>query len=203
MMDAPSNFQLDALKEIVNIGVGKAAASLNELLEAHIDLEVPAITLFELEDLDGDLHGFTGSDISCVRLDFHGSFTGTAALVFPPQSAAKLVAALTGEDPGGPSLNAVMAGTLNEVGNIVINGVIGTIGNILAKPFDFSLPSYIEGSLEELLKVGGPSAGLTVLLIRTTFRVQERQIEGNIFMIFELGSFDALFRAIGELNDTR
>lgn len=203
MMDAPSNFQLDALKEIVNIGVGKAAASLNELLEAHIDLEVPAITLFELGDLDGELHGFTGSDISCVRLDFHGSFTGAAALVFPPQSAAKLVAALTGEAPGGPSLNAVMAGTLNEVGNIVINGVIGTIGNILAKPFDFSLPNYIEGSLEELLKVGGSSAWLTVLLIRTTFRVQEMQIEGNIFMIFELGSIDALFCAIRELNDPR
>jgi chemotaxis protein CheC len=96
-----------------------------------------------------------------------------------------------------------MAGTLNEVGNIVINGVIGTIGNILAKPFEFSLPNYIEGSLEELLRMGGQSAGLTVLLIRTNFRVQERQIEGNIFMIFELGSFDALFRAIGELNDTR
>lgn len=200
MTKVPSDFQLDALKEIVNTGVGRAAASLNDLLESHIELEVPSVTLFQLEDLDRDLHGFTGVDISCVQLDFHGSFAGTAALVFPPQSAAKLVAALTGEDPGGPSLNAVMAGTLNEVGNILINGVIGTIGNILAKPFDFSLPNYVEGKLEELLCLGKKTVDPTVLLIRTSFRVQELQIEGNIFLIFELGSFDALFAAIGNFS---
>jgi len=196
MIKAPSDFQLDALKEIVNTGVGRAAAALNDLLESHIELEVPSITLFQLDDLDRDLHGFTDADISCVQLDFHGSFAGTAALVFPPQSASMLVAALTGEDPGGPSLNAVMAGTLNEVGNILINGVIGTIGNILSTPFDFSLPNYVEGKLEELLCLGKQSVDPTVLLIRTRFRVQERQIEGNIFLIFELGSFEALFCAI-------
>ena len=64
------------------------------------------------------------------------------------------MAALTGEVPAAPSLNAVMAGTLNEIGNIVINGVIGTIGNILAKPFDFSVPNYVEGKLQELLQLG-------------------------------------------------
>lgn len=200
MAKALSDFQLDALKEIVNTGVGRAAASLNEMLESHIELEVPSITLFQIGDLDGDLHSFTDAVISCVQLDFHGSVAGTAALVFPPQSAAKLVAALTGEDPGGPSLNAVMAGTLNEVGNILINGVIGTIGNILEKPFDFSLPNYVEGTLEELLSLGTQTVDPTVLLIRTRFQVQERQIEGNIFLIFELGSFDALFLAIENLS---
>jgi chemotaxis protein CheC len=92
-----------------------------------------------------------------------------------------------------------MAGTLNEVGNIVINGVIGTIGNIIAKPFDFSVPDYLEGKLPELLPVGGPQDGTTILLIRTRFRVQQRHVEGNIFLVFEFGSFDALFRAIENL----
>ncbi len=195
-MKRPSELQLDALKEIVNTGVGKAAASLNEMLDSHILLDVPSITLFHPEDPDSGLHDFTGTEISCVQLNFRGTLTGTAALVFPPQSAIELVAALTGEDPEAPCLNAVMAGTLNEVGNIVINGVIGTLGNILAKPFEFSVPNYFEGKLEELLKLGDAASDLTVLLIRTSFRVQERQVEGNIFMIFELGSFDALFCAI-------
>jgi chemotaxis protein CheC len=92
-----------------------------------------------------------------------------------------------------------MAGTLNEVGNILINGVVGTIGNILDKPFEFSVPNYVEGRLEELLQQKNPGGELTVLLIRTRFRVQDRQIEGNIFLVFELGSFGDFFRTLDSL----
>ncbi len=198
----PNDFHLDALKEIVNIGVGKAAASLNAMLESPIDLEVPAITLFTLEDLNGDLQSLSGNDIACVQLHFSGSLTGSAALVFPPQSAINLVAILTGVNITGSGLNAVMAGTLNEIGNIVINGVIGTLGNIIAKPFDYSVPNYLEGKLTELLRLEGAGEGMTILLIRTRFRVQERQVEGNIFLVFELGSIEALFRAIEDLCQT-
>lgn len=198
-MQAPSEYQLDALKEIVNTGVGKAAAALNDMLAAHIELEVPAVTLFRLEDLSAELQGAAEREIACVQLDFHGSFTGTAALVFPPASAAQLVATLIGEDLDAPYLDGVMAGTLNEVGNIVINGVIGTIGNILEKPFDFSVPNYVEGRLEELLQQKNPDGDLTVLLIRTRFQVQDRQIEGNIFLVFELASFEEFFRTLESL----
>lgn len=199
MIAAPSTYQLDVLKELVNVGVGKAAAALNELLESHIELEVPSVTLYRLENLEGDTEGFGDAEVSCVQLNFHGSFTGSAALVFPPRSAVILVAALTGEDPEAPSLNAVMAGTLNEVGNIVINAVIGTIGNMLAKPFDFSLPNYVEGRLEELLRPDEMARGLTALLIRTRFRVRDRQVEGNIFLIFEIAFFDALMTVVENL----
>lgn len=199
MKTFPTPYQLDVFKEIVNTGVGKAAASLNQMLDSHIELDVPSIVIFQLDEPGEELGAFLDTDLSCVQLQFSGSFGGTAALVFPPQSAVKLVATLTGEDPQAPYLNAVMAGTLNEVGNIVINGVIGTIGNILHKPFDFSIPNYLEGRLQELLNLHQPSPGLTVLLIRTRFQIQDRQIEGNIFLIFELGSFDAFFGALEDL----
>lgn len=199
MKQVPSEYQLDALREIVNTGVGKAAASLNEMLEAHIELQVPAVTLFQLEELGAELIDNAEAEIACVQLDFRGSFAGTAALVFPPASAVQLVATLTGEDPEAPYLDGVMAGTLNEVGNILINGVVGTIGNILDKPFEFSVPNYVEGRLEELLQQKNPGGELTVLLIRTRFRVQDRQIEGNIFLVFELGSFGDFFRTLDSL----
>lgn len=195
-----TDFHLDALKEIVNTGVGRAAASLNIMLESHIELEVPSISIFRPEDLDEEYDNVHSAELACVQLGFRGHFNGSALLVFPPKSAVKLVAALTGEDPGAPTLNAIMAGTLNEVGNIVINGVIGTIGNYLAKPFDFSLPNYMEGKLTELLRSPDKETNVTILLVRTRFRVENRQVEGSIFLLFELGSFDALLAAIDEMN---
>lgn len=188
--------QLDAFKELVNIGVGRAAASLNELLESPIMLEVPAVSMLCYEELERDAGDLAENDFSCVQLGFQGSFSGIAALVFPPPSAAKLVSALTGEDPETPGLNGVMAGTLNEVGNIVINCVIGTIGNILEKPFDFSLPNYLEGKLRDLLMMNRNAPPRKILLVRTHFQVQDRHVEGNIFLVFEAASFDSLLAAI-------
>lgn len=191
--------QLDAFKELVNIGVGRAAASLNELLESPIMLEVPAVSMLCYEELERDAGDLAENDFSCVQLGFQGSFSGIAALVFPPPSAVKLVSALTGEEPETPGLNGVMAGTLNEVGNIVINCVIGTIGNILEKPFDFSLPNYLEGKLRDLLMMNRNAPPRKILLVRTHFQVQDRHVEGNIFLVFEAASFDSLLAAIDRI----
>ncbi len=197
-----TDFHLDALKELVNTGMGKAASALNELLDSFIVLQVPAISLVNAETLRERFGELNDARLSCVQLGFSGAFSGMAALVFPPQSAVALVSALTCEDPDTPYLDAVMAGTLNEVGNIVINGVIGTLGNILTQPFDFSLPNYIEGKLSDLLKGATTIDRSVALLIRTHFNVQDREIEGNIFLIFELKSFDCLLSAIDNLCQT-
>ncbi len=195
-MRMPTEYHLDALREIVNTGVGRAAASLNVMLDAHIELEVPSVTVVSGEYPEEGADSIWGMDLACVQLGFQGNFTGSAILVFPPESAVKLVSTLTGEEPETPFLNAVMAGTLNEVGNIVINSVIGTIGNILVKPFEFSLPDYMEGKLVDLLKPQTPAAVLTILKVRTNFWVHDRHVEGSIILLFELGSFDALLNAI-------
>lgn len=192
--------QLDAFKEIVNIGVGRAAASLNDMLDSPIVLEVPEVTMIAYEDL-ASAAGAASQSFSCVQLGFKGPFSGVAALVFPPSSAAKLVAAMTAEEPDDPGLDGVMAGTLNEIGNIVINCVIGTIGNILDKTFDFSLPNYVHGALREILHISSDSWIHSILLVKTHFIVHEKQIDGNIFIIFEASSFDALLAAIDRLYE--
>jgi|GEM_PF-3941068 len=47
-----NNEQLDAIKEIFNIGVGKGAQVLSQLLESHIQLEVPDIRIYKYDDLE-------------------------------------------------------------------------------------------------------------------------------------------------------
>lgn len=188
-------FYLDALQEIVNIGIGRAAASLNTMLSFPIELQVPAIKILQMDD-PGQIPEDLGQDLlACVQLDFHGALNGTAALVFPPQSAANLVSALLCEEDDQSGLTAVMAETLNEIGNIVINAVIGTIGNLLTTPFDYSLPTFREGCLNELLPPGGVE-GSFILLMRTHFQVRDLQVAGNIFLVFELSSFEMLLSLI-------
>lgn len=191
--------QLDALKELVNIGVGRAAASLNEMLESPIKLTVPEVRMLSCQELGVETGG-SGEIFSCVQLGFKGSFSGVAALVFPPASAVKLVAALTNEEPEAPGLDGIMAGTLNEVGNIVINCVIGTLGNILEVPFEYSFPHYLHGQLDNLLTLDPPSARQSILMAKTHFVVENKPVEGYIFLVFEAASFDSLLAAISSLH---
>ncbi|PLX74453.1 MAG: chemotaxis protein CheC [Desulfuromonas sp.] len=191
--------QFDTLKEVVNIGVGRAASSLNEMLDAHIELQVPSIYFFRLGETEKIPDHLKTQSLACVQMGFQGTFSGTAALVFPPDSAAKLVTALTGESAGAPGMNAVMAGTLNEVGNILLNGVMGTIGNILSKPFDYSFPNYLEGALTELLNAPGDGDSTGVLMVQTNFRVEELEIEGNVFLLFETKTFTTLIQELDAL----
>ncbi|ODS31521.1 MAG: CheC like chemotaxis protein [Candidatus Scalindua rubra] len=183
----------------MNIGVGNAAGTLNEMLESHIDLDVPSIISFKLSEYKEALADWGDDTLASVQLDFHGPFTGTSMLVFPSDSAVKLVAALTNEEPGSAGLDAVMAGTLNEVGNIVINAVMGSIGNLLENNIDFSLPNYLEGKFEDLLNAKDLSEDVTVLLVQTNFIVKNLEINGKVFMIFKLGTFGKLLTTIDEI----
>ena len=188
--------QIDALKELINIGVGRASGVLNEMVNSHIILQVPFIKILSPEEMKAEMKELSKSPLATVRLGFKGPFSGTAALVFPPDSASKLVNVLTGEEPGSPDLDSVRVGTLSEVGNIVINSVMGSISNVLNQHINYSLPDYIEESIEDLLKPHESYPNVTVLLAHTHFLIKKLQIEGDIILIFEVGSLDILISAI-------
>ncbi len=191
---------LDALKEAINIGVGYAASSLNQLFDTHISLDVPAIELTTPELLVRQ--GFmAGKDISCVTLSFGGRLDGSASLIFPPQDAAKLVTLLMDDNTDTDDLDALRSGTLEEIGNIVINGIMGTISNLLGSKLDFELPTYLEGSPKELYTAGILHQNQAVLLVKARFRLEKLQTVGTIILLFELSSLDALLTAFVNMYD--
>ncbi len=196
MMVTPE--QMDALKELINIGLGRAAGVLNEMVRFQVSLQVPFVKVLCTSDLKKEKE-LGRCRVSAVRLGFRGAFSGSAALVFPPDSASKLVSVLTGEEEGTPDLDSVRAGTLTEVGNIVINGVLGSISNLLKEHINYSLPAYMEDSLESLLMYGDGDENTTVLLVRTSFNIRQLQIEGDVILLFEVGSFDALVSAVDRI----
>jgi chemotaxis protein CheC len=197
-MDYLTSEQLDALQEIVNIGIGRAAAMLNEMVDARIILQVPTIQLLGASQLLQEMIAkFNSQSISVVRLGFSGSLSGTAELMFPTDSASVLVAVLTGEDLDSPDLDAVKIGTLSEIGNIVINGVIGSISNILEQRMEYKIPSYCEDTIENLLlSERNMTDDVVFILAQARFAIEQLEIVGDIILIFEMKTFDNLLKAI-------
>ncbi|MEZ2317729.1 MAG: chemotaxis protein CheC [Microcoleus sp.] len=189
--------ELDALKELINIGVGHAAGMLNEMIQFPIQLEIPDVELLSSLELQRELKERFGIElISVVQLAFSGSFSGSAQLLFPTESAVNLVSVLTGEDKGSPDLDSLKISTLSEVGNMVINGVMGSISNVLDQPLDYAVPYYAEEEIQELLLKEESLDYGTILLAPAHFSIEQLQIQGDIMLFFDMGSFKLLLKAI-------
>ncbi|MBD2243270.1 chemotaxis protein CheC [Nostoc sp. FACHB-888] len=188
--------ELDALEELINIGVGRAASLLNEMVDSHIRLKIPVVKVLTANEAYQELiKRFHDEALASVKLGFTGSFYGTASLIFPTDSASTLIAVLTGEEPGSADLDAVKIGTLSEIGNIVINGVMGSLSNVLKRHVNYTLPVYIEDTLENLLLSAYESES-KILLAQASFTIERLEIIGDIILIFLVGTFDALINAM-------
>jgi chemotaxis protein CheC len=193
--------QVDALKELMNVGVGRAAGILNHMVTSHVQLLVPEITILNIGDLAEKLVEVMAEKVAVVRLRFEGSFSGTAELIFPAESANNLVAVISDEEPGTPDLDSVKTAALTEVGNIVLNGVMGTFSNMLKQHLSFSLPTYSEITSDVLGKSDNGRAGEKVIFAQVRFTIRQLEIVGDIILLFEVGSFDTLLSRIDDLVD--
>lgn len=188
----------DAIRELINIGVGRAAGLLNEMTGTHIRLNVPEVHFVEFSDLLHDTCLLESDRLSAVTLRFSGAFSGISMLVFPPESAALLITTLTGEEINEPELDALRVETLNEVGNIVNNAVMGSIMNVLNEHLTYSMPTYLEGDITQILDTGRAGSYQWVILAISKFILEDLDIIGNILMIFEIGALDTLLERIHE-----
>lgn len=188
-----SDLQKDALTEIVNIGVGKAASALNELIGNHIELTVPHIEYFPREHIQEVLDRFGQDAISAVVQSFAGETKGRAALVFPPDDVINLVTSVTGEQASAPEMDAIKAGALMEIGNIVINAILGSMSNLLDFRFNFELPEYRETKIGSLVRLESDQIDSSfILLAEASFTVSSLNIHGYILLLFQVDSLNSL-----------
>ncbi|MCG8619563.1 MAG: hypothetical protein MI802_25355 [Desulfobacterales bacterium] len=187
-----SDRQIEALRELINIGVGKGAAILNTMLSSHIVLQVPRLKLMSMDELADEIATLNSEKLSMVALKFEGEFSGSAELMFPSETAMTLVDTLVGEAPQDMDVDSIRSGTLCEIGNVVLNGVMGSISNIFSSHFNYSVPEYIEDLSENIFLDRGVAPEMTVLLAKTRFLIEKLDVDGDIILFFEFGALDRL-----------
>jgi chemotaxis protein CheC len=188
---------LDGIRELVNIGIGRSAGSLNSLTGHHVTLHVPEIQISRSNQLK-DLITHPEPAFSLINQDYYGSFEGTVLLMFPRRSAESLFFLLTGESERNQENEELWNVTLLEVGNIIINAVMGTITNCIGKKIEFRIPEYRESSLEHIINQELFSGSRMVVLVRALFSVEEEGIDGEILLLLADRSIEVLAESIQE-----
>jgi len=195
-----SDYQIDVLKELMNIGVGRSIAALHDLVQSHIVMEVPRVEVLSVEEASERLHALGLTSVSIINLHFDGPFSGVSSLYFPTPEADKFVSLLDARAAeSGEGIELLRSGILMEIGNIVLNSVMGTFGNTLGKHFSFSVPDYFECSGDEILS-SRPAKTSIVLLSLCNFHVEDSHVDGFINLIFDIESLHSLLAAVDEAS---
>lgn len=182
----------DALTEVVNIGVSRAAASLRKMVGQQVLLSVPAVEIVTHKAAAALIGQRENEDLVAVRQDFDGAFSGRALLIFPETRSMELVRAVAGDDVPADELPDLEVEALSETGNVILNNCLGTMANMLQRSLKMSLPEVMRGRGDDLfVSPTGDQSGL-VLFLYINFSVRDRDIRGYIAMLMDLPSLAAL-----------
>jgi chemotaxis protein CheC len=189
--------ELDALTELVNIGVSHAAAGLREMVGEQVFLSVPKVALVTKTDALEILGQRKSQKLVAVHQAFEGDITGRALLIFPETKSLELVRAVTGGNLPLEDIIEMEQEALAETGNIILNGCLATIANMLRRSLKMSLPEIIRGEGSEFLELGPSEDDDAVMFLYIDFTVRERDINGYIAMLMDMPSLAALKGLLG------
>lgn len=188
--------QQDVLQEVINIGVGWSAGILNEMIASHINLNVPQVRVLSFWDCENELKQILHQERICgVRLDFKGGLIGNAQFILSPANAFILLSLLLGDFEETCDFDRLKSGTLTEIGNILINGVMGAISNLINEHLSYSLPIYYEGKFEEIIQDEVQPSSL-MILAQSHFEIPQYNLEGQFLISFNLNSFESLINTL-------
>ena len=187
-----TDIQLDALREMANIGSGNAATSLASMLGRPVDLSVPmavALPLAEAVEAVGD----NESVVTAVAIPVMGELEGIVLLTFPVPSAHVLSGFLGVVDDPEMELSA-----LGEIGNILGSAYVNALGamtGIEMEPCPPQAATDMLGAIVATVLASAAQDSDTALLLDSNLTVEGAACEfGFVFVPYENGIVQLLTR---------
>jgi chemotaxis protein CheC len=190
----------DALTEIVNIGVSRAASSLRKMIGDQVLLSVPSIEVVSQRRAARLISERETSELVAVRQDFSGPFSGRALLIFPETNSLDLVRAVTGGELSAQELLELEHEALAETGNIILKSCLATMANMLKRSLSMTIPEVLRGTGATLFEIEDRDDGAEglVLFLYIDFAVRKHDIRGYIAMIMDLPALETLRELLDE-----
>ncbi|MFK5950560.1 MAG: chemotaxis protein CheX [Methylococcales bacterium] len=182
-------FYVDAVAEVLNIGMGSAAASLSEMINDEVKLSVPAVEFVTHEVAADYINDKAKMDVSGVHQHFKGAFSGDAMLLFPEQQSLQLVrAVLQQDDITLDDLTEMEKEAMTEIGNVILNSCLCSMADIFGKEMQGEIPEFVQGSINRILtkKGKGNQSDAIVLLLNMDFAVDKKNIQGYVIFLMDI-----------------
>lgn len=201
-MSLLSHLHLDALTEIFNVGAGRAASSLSEIVGDEVRLSVPSIEVIKADDIDAKLLEQSSAKFGAVSQRFSGPFDADAVLLFTEENTLEIVRDMMGSQIGLEELAEFEQEAMCELGNIILNACLSSMSDMLGITMDSSLPSYKIESLHDIVhRITDSGDESYVLLLHIDLAIEKQHTEGHLIFLLSSASLNNLVTQIQRFLD--
>ena len=192
--------QLDALREVANIGGGHAATALSQLTGSTIMITVPTIHISRLEDVPLQL-GDGEEPIAAVLMHVMGDLTGRTLLVFPQQTALRMAQLVLRRPGKATSFGPLEESAIKEAGNILAGAYMNALSEFMGLMLLPSPPSLTVDMSAAIMTTAHLQFGSErdlVISVETQFLLGDRaeQLRGFFLLLPDVAALHAILRAI-------
>jgi chemotaxis protein CheC len=189
-----TEIELDALRELANIGAGTAATSLSELLGRAIDVAVPNACALPLPDAI-DATGPAELVVTGVAIELSGDLDGAAVMLFPQADAETLCGLL-----GLEADSELAASALGEVVNILCASYLGALGSMTGMQFELGPPQCVDdmlGAIMGSILTMSAEAGDVALMLDCALIIEGEACSLSFLLVPSLAGVDVLLTQLG------
>jgi chemotaxis protein CheC len=189
-----TELQLDALRELANIGSGTASTALSGMLGRSVDISVPkAQALAFAEAVEAAGHPET--EITGIVLGIVGEMNGTVLLLIPPADADAICRMLGVEPDDEFALSA-----LGEIGNIVGTSYINALAGMTGMEIEPTPPATTTdflGAIVETILADAAMTGDVALMLDSNLTVEGEDCSIAFLLVPDQGGVELLLERLG------
>jgi len=189
-----SEIQLDALRELANIGSGTASTALSTMLGRSVDISVPNARALPFADAV-EAAGPQEQDVTGIVLGIVGDMNGTVLLLVPPADADAMCRMLGVEPDDEYALSA-----LGEIGNVVGTSYINALAAMTGMRIEPTPPGTATdmlGAIVQSVLAGHAHAGDIALMLDSNLTVEGEDCSISFLLVPEQGGVDELLTRLG------
>lgn len=189
-----TEIETDALTEIFNVGAGRAALSLSEIIGDEVRLSVPALEVLRTSEIDDRALALANARFAAVSQLFGGPFEAEAVLLFAEVHALEIVRDMMGSEISLEDLAEFEQEAMCELGNIILNASLSAMADMLGITLSSTLPEYAVSSPQEISArlAAGENGGAYVLVLHIDLQIEKHQAMGHLIFLLSSTSLNKL-----------
>ncbi|AFG34331.1 CheY-P phosphatase CheC [Fervidobacterium pennivorans subsp. shakshaketiis] len=203
MLEKLNEAQLDAIKEVGNIGTGNAATALSMMLDKKVEISVPQVKVIPISKIPFLFEN--PEEVVCsVKMELKEDMTGEILLVFDPKTVKALARVLTGMEIADiTEMDEFTSSMMKEIGNIMCGSYITALAGFTNLFINPEPPELIVDMISAIISEISIPLALAgeenILLVETLIEIEglEEALQGYLLLVPSVDSLEKLLKALG------
>ena len=193
--------QMDVLTEMLNIGIGRSASALSDMVNQEVVLSALLLEFVPRKVLLDKFDSHSGSHAPAIlEQSFSGPFSGKSLMIFSNDQAAELLKTILPppNTKDQSHTNLLKHDALTEVGNLILTHSISGIADLCKTEISVSLVTYHQSPLGQLI---ARRDNELLMLLRVNFSLATSLVRGDLVFILDVSKMSVIVDSINALLD--